>query len=104
MQANDLDRALATVEEKLAHKPNDPLLLYVRADILAQKGAGPGHARIQDRCVVGAESGRAQAVARRRARCARQALSAIRADTGRDRPVQARRWPATRTIRRRCIA
>lgn len=42
VEANDLDRALGTVEQKLAGKPNDPLLLYVRADILAQKGVEPG--------------------------------------------------------------
>jgi tetratricopeptide (TPR) repeat protein len=42
VEANDLDRALATVENRLASKPQDPLLLYVRADILAQKGVEPG--------------------------------------------------------------
>jgi tetratricopeptide (TPR) repeat protein len=42
VQANDLDRALETVQQKLASKPNDPLLLYVRADILAQQGVEPG--------------------------------------------------------------
>ena len=42
VQANDLDRALATVQERLTHKPDDPLLLYVRADILAQQGPDPG--------------------------------------------------------------
>ena len=42
VQANDLDRALATIEQRLARRPNDPLLLYVRADVLAQKGAEPG--------------------------------------------------------------
>ena len=42
VEANDLDRALATVQRQLARKPDDPLLLYVRADILAQKGAEPG--------------------------------------------------------------
>jgi tetratricopeptide (TPR) repeat protein len=42
VEANDLDRALATVQQKLARKPDDPLLLYVRADILAQRGAEPG--------------------------------------------------------------
>lgn len=42
VEANDLDRALATVQQRLARKPDDPLLLYVRADILAQKGAEPG--------------------------------------------------------------
>jgi tetratricopeptide (TPR) repeat protein len=41
-EANDLDRALATVESKLARTPNDPLLLYVQADILAQQGVEPG--------------------------------------------------------------
>jgi tetratricopeptide (TPR) repeat protein len=41
-EANDLDRALTTVESKLARTPNDPLLLYVQADILAQKGVEPG--------------------------------------------------------------
>jgi len=41
-QANDLDRALATARRQLARKPNDPLLLYVQADILAQKGPEPG--------------------------------------------------------------
>ena len=44
VEANDLDRALATVQQRLARKPDDPLLLYVRADILAQKGAEPGTA------------------------------------------------------------
>jgi tetratricopeptide (TPR) repeat protein len=42
VQENDLDRALATVRSKLAKKPNDPFLLYLQADILAQKGANPG--------------------------------------------------------------
>ncbi len=46
-QANDLDHALATVQAKLARKPNDPLLLYVQADILAQKGADPGTPEFQ---------------------------------------------------------
>jgi tetratricopeptide (TPR) repeat protein len=41
-EANDLDRALATVRGKLARTPDDPLLLYVQADILAQKGVEPG--------------------------------------------------------------
>jgi tetratricopeptide (TPR) repeat protein len=42
VEANDLDHALATVQKRLASKPEDPLLLYVRADILAQKGVEPG--------------------------------------------------------------
>ena len=41
-QENDLDRALATIEAKLARKPNDAYLLYLRADMLAQQGADPG--------------------------------------------------------------
>jgi len=42
VQANDLDHALSTVQAKLTRKPNDALLLYLQADILAQKGADPG--------------------------------------------------------------
>ena len=42
VEANDLDRALAAVRKRLASKPEDPLLLYVQADILAQKGVEPG--------------------------------------------------------------
>ena len=41
-QENDLDRALATVQTKLAQRPKDPILLYLRADFLAQKGVEPG--------------------------------------------------------------
>jgi tetratricopeptide (TPR) repeat protein len=46
-QANDLDRALATVKERLASKPNDALLLYVQADILAQMGPEPDSAEFK---------------------------------------------------------
>src|SRR5262249_44816751 len=42
VQANDLDHALSTVQAKLTRKPSDALLLYLQADILAQKGADPG--------------------------------------------------------------
>ncbi len=42
VQANDLDHALESVQTKLARKPNDPLLLYLQADVLSQKGAEPG--------------------------------------------------------------
>jgi tetratricopeptide (TPR) repeat protein len=42
VQENDLDRALATIEAKLATKPDDAYLLYLRADILSQKGPEPG--------------------------------------------------------------
>jgi len=41
-EANDLDRALRTVRSKLASKPNDPYLLYLQADLLAQVGPDPG--------------------------------------------------------------
>jgi tetratricopeptide (TPR) repeat protein len=41
-QQNDLDRALTTVQAKLAQKPNDAVLLYLRADFLSQKGVEPG--------------------------------------------------------------
>lgn len=46
-QANDPDRALATVRSKLASKPNDPYLLYLQADILAQSGPAPGSPTFQ---------------------------------------------------------
>ena len=42
VQANDPDRALATVREKLAKAPNDAFLLYLQAEILTGKGADPG--------------------------------------------------------------
>ena len=47
VQANDLDRALSTVQTKLARNPNDALLLYLQADVLAQKGAAPGTPEFQ---------------------------------------------------------
>jgi tetratricopeptide (TPR) repeat protein len=47
MQSNDLDRALKTVQARLARKPNDPLLLYLQADFLLQKGAVPGTPEFQ---------------------------------------------------------
>jgi tetratricopeptide (TPR) repeat protein len=42
VQANDLDHALIAIQEKLKRKPNDPLLLYLQADVLSQKGVDPG--------------------------------------------------------------
>jgi tetratricopeptide (TPR) repeat protein len=47
VQANDLDNALISVQEKLKRKPNDPLLLYLQADVLSQKGAEPGTPEFQ---------------------------------------------------------
>jgi tetratricopeptide (TPR) repeat protein len=46
-EANDLDRALATVRSKLATKPNDPDLLYLQADILTKMGQEPGSENFQ---------------------------------------------------------
>ncbi len=42
VQANDLDHALVSIQEKLKRKPDDPLLLYLQADVLSQKGVEPG--------------------------------------------------------------
>jgi tetratricopeptide (TPR) repeat protein len=42
VQANDLNHALQSIQTKLARKPNDPLLLYLQADVLSQRGAEPG--------------------------------------------------------------
>jgi tetratricopeptide (TPR) repeat protein len=42
VQANDLDHALVSVQQKLKRKPNDPLLLFLQADVLSQKGVDPG--------------------------------------------------------------
>jgi tetratricopeptide (TPR) repeat protein len=47
VQENDLDHALASVQDKLARKPNDPILLYLQADVLTQKGSEPGSSEFQ---------------------------------------------------------
>ena len=47
VQQNDLDGALTTVQQKLASRPKDPILLYVQADVLVQKGAEPGSPEFQ---------------------------------------------------------
>jgi len=47
VQQNDLDHALETVQAKLKRKPNDPLLLYLQADVLTQKGVDPGTLEFQ---------------------------------------------------------
>jgi tetratricopeptide (TPR) repeat protein len=47
LQQNDLDHALASVQEKLARTPNDPILLYLQADVLAQQGAEPSSPEFQ---------------------------------------------------------
>ena len=46
-QENNLDGALATVQTRLAEKPNDAVLLYLRADFLSQKGVEPGTPEFQ---------------------------------------------------------
>jgi tetratricopeptide (TPR) repeat protein len=46
-QENNLDGALATVQTRLAQKPHDAVLLYLRADFLSQKGVEPGTPEFQ---------------------------------------------------------
>jgi tetratricopeptide (TPR) repeat protein len=46
-QQNDFDRALAKVQASLARKPNDAFMLYLQADILAEKGLDPGSPEFQ---------------------------------------------------------
>jgi tetratricopeptide (TPR) repeat protein len=41
-QQNDFNSALKSIDDKLSRKPNDPVLLYLRADILSQQGAETG--------------------------------------------------------------
>lgn len=41
-QQDDLDKALAVVRVKLREKPNDPMLLFVEADILAERNPEVG--------------------------------------------------------------
>jgi tetratricopeptide (TPR) repeat protein len=47
VQQNDLGRALSGVQEKLAGRPNDPILLYLQADVLAQQDPQPGTSAFQ---------------------------------------------------------
>lgn len=53
-QRNDLDKALAVVSGKLAKRPDDPLLLYVQADILVQENPDVDSARFR-KAVVSAK-------------------------------------------------
>jgi len=46
-QRNDFDRALKKIQESLAQKPNDPLMLYLQADILAAKNSDPNTSDFQ---------------------------------------------------------
>ncbi|MGA3092511.1 MAG: tetratricopeptide repeat protein [Terriglobales bacterium] len=47
VEANDLDKALTTVQRKLQARPNDPTLLYLEADVLVKKEAEPGTPEFQ---------------------------------------------------------
>ncbi|SRR5579871_950921 len=47
VQQNDLEGALTTVQQKLVSRPKDPILLYLLADVLVQKGAEPGSPEFQ---------------------------------------------------------
>jgi tetratricopeptide (TPR) repeat protein len=44
VQQNDFARALAGIQEKLRSMPNDPILLYMQADVLAEQDPQPGTA------------------------------------------------------------
>ncbi len=48
VQQNDLAGALKGVEERLARRPDDPILLYLRADILAQQGSDSDSPQFKD--------------------------------------------------------
>jgi tetratricopeptide (TPR) repeat protein len=42
VQQNDLNKALSGIQEKLRARPNDPILLYMQADVLAERDPQPG--------------------------------------------------------------
>jgi tetratricopeptide (TPR) repeat protein len=48
LQKNDPDHSLATVREKLAQKPDDAMLLYSQAELLAQRGPEPGSVEFRE--------------------------------------------------------
>jgi tetratricopeptide (TPR) repeat protein len=48
VQENDPDQALATVNAKLAKAPNDAFLLYLKAEIISQRGPDPGSAEFRE--------------------------------------------------------
>jgi tetratricopeptide (TPR) repeat protein len=47
VQRNDLSHALDDIQDKLARRPDDPILLYMQADVLAEQGATPGSPEFQ---------------------------------------------------------
>lgn len=81
LQQNDLDRALNDVREKLKRKPNDPLLLYVQADVLTQKGAEPGTADFQ----VALQSAKKAVALQPTLAAARAVLAKLYLDSGQNR-------------------
>ena len=98
-QENDLDRALPTIE-KLASKPTDAYLLYLRADMLAQKGVDPGTPAF----TMALRSAR-KAVALQPGLAPAHAVLAKYLQAGRHREAiehVAARWRSTRTIRPAC--
>jgi len=42
VQQNDFKKALAGIQEKLRARPNDPILLYMQADVLTEQDPQPG--------------------------------------------------------------
>lgn len=48
VEKNDPNQALVTVREKLAKQPNDPFLLYLKAEIITQRGPDPASADFRD--------------------------------------------------------
>jgi len=46
-QQSDLDGALKTIEQRLAQKPTDAVLLYLRADVLTEQGADTGSPKFE---------------------------------------------------------
>jgi tetratricopeptide (TPR) repeat protein len=48
VEKNDPDQALVTVQGKLAKNPNDAFLLYLKAEIITQRGPDPASADFRD--------------------------------------------------------
>jgi len=48
VEKNDPAQALTTVRQKLARKPGDPFLLYLKAEIISQQGPDPGSAEFRE--------------------------------------------------------
>jgi tetratricopeptide (TPR) repeat protein len=83
VQQNDPDRALADVEEKLSKKPDDPVLLYLQADVLAQKGVDPGSAEF----AIALRSAQRAVAMRPGLVPARAVLAKLYLEAGQDRPA-----------------